>query len=832
MNKEIDTLIQLLKNEIQRKIGNVVSYSTDCQVLSEQIQNTTKRQISVSTLKRFFGIIKSPFTPSKYTLDTLVIFLGFDNWQVFAEHFGNEKLLNIYDDLWERFKKENNVITNASLISLKNKIGTRFEKFPLRRFADEKFENFLCSSKIATAFIAPDGYGKSTTVTQLADKYFTGTNPRYPNDVVCLVDGSILYNLLTYSQEENRLYSLIEYNPVKSFNVVFRNNPELVKGRFIVIIDGIDDIYLESEKTDHFIDNLLNIIASYEKIGWFKLLITCSPQKWRMFSYQMRKKQMLKSLWFDVAFQGTDEDIINIPLLKRKEIRSILLKNDFYQTLDDLCFNHPNILDIVANPYMLYLFLSTYNHEGTIRDIDLLNQYITNAILSPPHEVEKYLIIKSFFALCGYGKKCTEVRKEDLDLSHSMMSAYNELIQSGVLTEYSITDTYLSLNTFVKFSQNVLFSYYLANILIKENELTTDFLKGIISDYANSHGLQSNILRYIVKILFKEEQVGLLRNIFSIIDRESLRKDFQCLNMPCYVLTNVVGIELRRNSKLRGMLIPYYAQSEEGCTLYFERFFDFDCLVLHSGNDLDFYLQYNQSNEARQYVCFMKFMEHFLSENKEQCKAEFERSIDLEFPIGRDPLNTSFYFIPQIIYQSVYEKTLDDDILKVVYSMSDLLLRSGIQERSNLPKFEFAIIFALNYGKMDKEIVELVHHVYENYDLTNVESSCLYQLFQSVYARALLETGKTKKALELYNQVKFKGINIPDYMKYYVLIRHMLIKAEFLIFAGKFKKAGKTLGKIKEIATMLKFSYFYDNAVCLEKRIEANERELALASNS
>lgn len=819
MNKGIDTLIQFLKNEIQNKFGGVISYAADCQVLSEEIENSTKRQVSISTLKRFFGIIQSPFNPSKYTLDTLSIYVNFDNWQEFANHFENEKQFISQEQIWDDFKKENNVITQTSLKSLKDKIGKRFVNFPLRRFAEKKFDEFLCSSKLATALIAPDGYGKSTTVTQLTEKFFTGAGSKYPNDVVCLVDGSILYNLLTYSPEVGRLYNLIEYDPVKGFNVVFRKNPDLVKGRFVVIVDGVDDIYSDNEKTDHFIDNLLNIISSYENIGWFKLLITCSPNKWRMFSNRMQKKQILKTFWFDVTFQGTDDDIINIPLLKRREIRRIFEKNNFHETLDDLCFNHPKILDIISNPYMLHLFLSIYKPNETIRDIDLLNQYITKAIFFPPYYEEKFLIIKSFLTLCGYGKKGTEVRKEDLNLSHSTNTAYNELIVSGILTEYSINDNSLSLNTFVKFSQNVLFSYYLAKILIKENELTLDFLKRIIADYANSFSLQSNILRYIVKILFKEKKIELLKNIFSIIEKDTPPKDIPGSNMPCYVLTNVVGVELRNDQELREILIPWYAQSEPARTLYFQSFFDFDCLVLHSGHDLDCYLQYNQSNDAKQYVCFMKFMEYFLCGNKELCKAEFEKSITLEFPIAKDSLITSFYFIPQIIYQSIYEQKLDRDILKVVRSMSDLLLRNGIQDRTNLPKFEFAIIFALNYGKMDREIIDLAHFVFDNYDLTNLNSSCLYQLFLSVYARALLETGKTQKALELYSQVKFKGINIPEYMKYYIRIRHMLIKAEFLIYNGKYKKAQKKLDKIKSISKMLKFNYFYDNALSLEKRI-------------
>lgn len=808
-----------MKEDLQGKIGTKIQYGKDCSKLSKLIFEATNRQVSSSTLKRFFGIINSPFAPSKYTLDTLAIYLQFDNWQEYFNNFKKEMHPFPQQEAWDNLKTWVSIVTNASLKSLKNRIGRRFNGFPLRKFAEKRLEDFLSSTKIATAFIAPDGYGKSIIAGQLTEKFFKGADAKYPDDIVCLIDGSIIYNLIYQHQKVNQLYNLIDFNPAKSFSLVFRENPELVKGRFVMIIDGIDDIYSENEKVNLFIGNLLSIINTYENVGWFKLLITCSPSKWRMFVSQMQQNQLLKSFWFDVAFQGTDDDIVNIPLLKQKEIKTILQKNHFSQTFDELCFNHPDILDLISNPYQLHLFLSIYKKHETIRDIDLLNQYIIRAVLSSPYAEEKSVIVQSFFTLSGYGKKSSEVRKQDLNLSSSMIMAYNELIKNDILYEYSIIDNYLTLNTYVRFTDNILFSYYLANILIKENGLNIDFLKRMIADYSNTPHLQCNILRYTLKILFKEEHVELLKNIFSIIEKDKLPKNVPAFNMPCYVLTNVIGVELRKNQKLREMLIPYYAQSEAGRTLYFEKFFDIDCLVLHSGNDLDCYLQYNQSDEAKQYVCYMKFMKHFLGGNQEQCKTEYENSLNLKLAEGKGSLNTSFYFIPQIVYQSVYEKKVDENIIKEVYRMSDRLLQNGIQNRIELPQFEFAIIFALNYGRMNKEIIDLARYIFEKYDLTDLKSSCFYQLFLSVYARALLESGEAEKALEFYDQVKFKNVNIPEHMKNYVKIRLLLIKAEFLIYMGKTEKARHKLEKIKTISQMLKAIYFYNNAMEMEKRI-------------
>jgi len=492
--------------------------------------------------------------------------------------------------------------------------------------------------------------------------------------------------------------------------------------------------------------------------------------------------------------------------------------NEFPESLTILCFYHPDLLEIIKNSYLLHLFLTSYKKDHTIRDIDLLNQYIKNTVFSTPFEEEKYLIIKTFFALCEYGKHGSEVKKDDLNLSSTMIIAYNELIRKGILYEYTIHDSYLSLVTFVKFWENSFFTFYLANFLIKRNELNIDFLKIILDEYSSTPELRCDIVRYIIKILFREEQFETLRNVFSILDRENSQGNTLNSNMPCYILANALGVEVRKNRKLRETLIPWYAKSKIGCKLFFETYFDMDSLALHSGNDLDYYLQFNQSNEVRQYVSYMKFMQYFLSGNMEMCNVEYENILNLKSSEGC-LFNAAFHLIPQIIYQSAIEKNLHENILEEVYSESDRLLQTSIQNRIGPPQFEYEIIFALNYGKMNTEIIAIAHNIFKNYDLSGLKSSCFYQLFISIYALALLETGKSNKAFELYDHVKIKNIVFPEQMKYYMQLRLLLIKAEFLIYKGKTQKAGQKLRKIKRISKFLNFNYFYNRALEIEQYI-------------
>jgi len=57
--------------------------------LSEKIQERTEVSISHVTLKRVWGKVKYDSLPYAHTLDTLVQFLGYENWRDFKLKHGN-----------------------------------------------------------------------------------------------------------------------------------------------------------------------------------------------------------------------------------------------------------------------------------------------------------------------------------------------------------------------------------------------------------------------------------------------------------------------------------------------------------------------------------------------------------------------------------------------------------------------------------------------------------------------------------------------------------------------------------------------------------------------
>ena len=219
-----DDIYILLKQEIQNKIGQKILFGKDCVQLSKQIGAETHRQISSSTIKRFFGIIKSAFNPSKYTLETFVVFLGYPDWKTYLKAYDESK--GFMSNTWDSLKSHAQIVTEISLSSLKEKTAYEPEKNILRLFADTAFNAFLNSDKTATMFIAPRGYGKSTLLIQLLEEYFLNKNAKFKNDIVILIDGEIFFNLYSKHSNLNMLSQLLEYKIASSLNFYFRKNED------------------------------------------------------------------------------------------------------------------------------------------------------------------------------------------------------------------------------------------------------------------------------------------------------------------------------------------------------------------------------------------------------------------------------------------------------------------------------------------------------------------------------------------------------------------------------------------------------------------------------
>ena len=77
MSATANYIITTVKYEIERIFGRKIITSRDCIELNDDIFMTTKEQLNVNTLRRFFGLIKAPYPPCQSTLTILSKYCGF-----------------------------------------------------------------------------------------------------------------------------------------------------------------------------------------------------------------------------------------------------------------------------------------------------------------------------------------------------------------------------------------------------------------------------------------------------------------------------------------------------------------------------------------------------------------------------------------------------------------------------------------------------------------------------------------------------------------------------------------------------------------------------------
>ena len=78
--------LSILRNDLELRFSRPVKTPADFAALSEEIQQSTKQNISISTLKRLWGYVKSKPSHRIDTLNLLAIYLGYGSWQDYARN--------------------------------------------------------------------------------------------------------------------------------------------------------------------------------------------------------------------------------------------------------------------------------------------------------------------------------------------------------------------------------------------------------------------------------------------------------------------------------------------------------------------------------------------------------------------------------------------------------------------------------------------------------------------------------------------------------------------------------------------------------------------------
>ena len=117
-------LIDILKKEIEAKIGGKVTNRGDCELVSNVILETLGLEISYSTIRRFYGLVNET-KPNNKTLNTLAKFVGYKNYIHFSQNYSYKQKIDLTDIIYKTVSEND----SEDIINLVNKTKKSSEDF-------------------------------------------------------------------------------------------------------------------------------------------------------------------------------------------------------------------------------------------------------------------------------------------------------------------------------------------------------------------------------------------------------------------------------------------------------------------------------------------------------------------------------------------------------------------------------------------------------------------------------------------------------------------------------------------------------------------------------
>jgi hypothetical protein len=117
-------LIDVLKKEIEKKIGRKINSRGDCELVSNIIFETLEVEISYNTVRRLYGLI-NPTKPNTKTLNTLAKFVGYKNYVHFLQNHSFKQKIDLTEIIYKTVSEND----SEEIIKLVNNTRNSTEDF-------------------------------------------------------------------------------------------------------------------------------------------------------------------------------------------------------------------------------------------------------------------------------------------------------------------------------------------------------------------------------------------------------------------------------------------------------------------------------------------------------------------------------------------------------------------------------------------------------------------------------------------------------------------------------------------------------------------------------
>ncbi|SDM13331.1 hypothetical protein [Pedobacter antarcticus] len=503
-----------LKGLILSKCGIRYVTPADCKRISIEISRELNKNVSETTIKRLFGfaVVKHKF--SNFTLTTLADFVDMAKVTEFIIPEA-EKCAIEFKSLREKASK----ITQFTLKTIKNRSGIPYQYTISRDYAVKDFERFYQNETIFTSLVSQPGYGKTISLSHLAEEMFYAEKAPYKESTVLFLKA---YNF--FSKELARLHIdellqvHLQLNDKQNILDYINKTHEINNSKFVLIIDGFSDMPVLKEDLFGIFDNLINLICALEDYKNIKLILSMRSTTWTRFYDRIRHSSFLMDHWFPGQHYNANE-MNNVPAFSEKEVDAIVSKLNEQQTV----LISPALKAQLKYPFQIQLYYQLkeenpdFSYYSNITFFELVSRFIKEKIYHSNYYTEKILFLKKIIKLTNYGKNAKSVEKDKLfsELS-SFRNAYMELIADGILMEEKSADESHP-KEYVRFLHPHTFEYFLFVEILEKFNLQTNsgFFNFINKEYEGSN-VRFQLLQWTARFLIITNNFNGLRQLLEI----------------------------------------------------------------------------------------------------------------------------------------------------------------------------------------------------------------------------------------------------------------------------------------------------------------------------
>lgn len=804
----------LLKNSVldNAKLTNFTS--SDCKTLSALIFQKTKKRLSETTLKRVYGFAQSQFQSSQFTIDTLADYCGYENWTAFvAEHTAQPQSSKTAD--WLNLNNDASRITNLTLRALQKRSGILYNKTIKRKFIDDHLENFLATDNIATALIAPAGYGKTIALLHWIEERLNYNAQHNINDIVLFFSTSSLMSVLSSGQDiHSWLLSLLGYNRAEILNMLLNDNKK-DRGKFFLIIDGFDEHPFSRDQFQLILNQIMDVYSLYESSDAFKIIFTMRSDTW------INNKHTLignKQQWF-MGFKTHYDTFGNVPLFTYGELQEL---SQGLNPLAPVSINSETI-NFLNNPLYFQVYyklnrnnFSLYNISGLYR-YEIVSSIILEQIYLDKYSSEKMLFLFELIDMMCLKNGVYHVNKIKADvLFERYQYVYRELLGIEFLTEYNESIDLLH-NTYIEFGNKDFLEYIVAQRLLAKNDNQFNLKLIQNADELLNNDLKLNVIKWFVIYAMKTDIDCNLNHLVKI--NLPLNKKAELVNF----IGEILDLSASKTTEKQ------FCRINIGDEL-FNYFFGLEYISLQYEKTLQTLLKFELSNERQILVRCCLAMIAVLKMDLKAVNTQITNlrnipQIDFYYyPI--DPLNcldTIFYYLKY----GIVKKEALTEITK--FCFNHLVQTNGLV--NNITNDIIFILAArtLQIAAKPRKVIRFVHILNKHYKELSHAATCYTFFLKNILADSYFVLNDKKNLLDTHKSILklgnyYDGAHIPYISIFYhaLNIKAALLKHDYESMGAEYKCFVSLTDKHD-----LKFEKFYLISLMLKKSPVSAECELS-----